>query len=248
MSSTAGIIIIGDEILSGRTKDTNVNWIANELNEIGIQLMEVKIIKDDKSIIINTVLEYSQKFTYVFTSGGIGPTHDDITTESISEAFGKKLEKNKKAMSLLANHYKNTNIEFNESRQKMAIFPKGAQLINNPVSVAPGFKIENVHVFAGIPRIMQGMFHSIKDELTGGVVIKSKTISCDIGEGLIASHLKYFEDKYDNTKIGSYPYFNPNGFGTSIVIRSKNQEIIDLIVEELIKVIIKLNGKYVLKD
>ena len=244
MTSTAGIIIIGDEILSGRTKDTNINWIANQLNTIGVKLMEAKIIQDDKSIIIKNVLEYSHKFTYVFTSGGIGPTHDDITTESIAEAFGKELEKNEKAMSLLANHYKISNIEFNKARQKMAIIPKNASLINNPVSVAPGFKIENVYVFAGVPKIMQGMFHSIKDELIGGVIIKSKTVTCNIGEGLIANHLKYFEDKYNDVKIGSYPYFNPNGFGTSVVIRSKNIKTIDKIIEELIKIIKKLNGNY----
>ena len=155
MGSSAGIIIIGDEILSGRTKDTNITWIANELNEIGIKLKEARVIEDDKKTIINTVLEFSKKFTYVFTSGGIGPTHDDITTESIAAAFKVDLEKNEIAMSLLKKHYKRSNIDFNEARQKMAIIPKGASLINNPVSVAPGFNIKNVYVFAGVPKIMQ---------------------------------------------------------------------------------------------
>ena len=161
MSSSAGIIIIGDEILSGRTKDTNINWIANELNQMGINLKEARVIEDDKKTIINTVLEFSKKFTYVFTSGGIGPTHDDITTESIAAAFKVDLEKNKIAMNLLKKHYEKSNIDFNEARQKMAIIPKGALLIDNPVSVAPGFNIRNVYVFAGIPKIMQSMFHSI---------------------------------------------------------------------------------------
>ncbi len=248
MVSTAGIIIIGDEILSGRTKDTNVNWIANQLNLIGVRLQEVKVIQDDKKKIIDTVLEYSNKFTFVFTSGGIGPTHDDITTASIAEAFGKDLEKNKIAMRLLINHYKNSNIEFNEARQKMAIIPKGSVLIDNPVSVAPGFKINNVYVFAGVPRIMQGMFHSIKNELTGGVILKSKTITCDVGEGLLANYLNSFENEFKDVKIGSYPFFNPTGFGTSIVIRSQDINKINLVTERLSSIISSLGGKFELKD
>ena len=244
MSSSAGIIIIGDEILSGRTKDTNINWIANQLNEIGIKLKEARVIEDEKKIIINTVLEFSEKFTYVFTSGGIGPTHDDITTESIAAAFQVDLEKNKVAMSLLKEHYKKSNIDFNEARQKMAIIPKGALLIDNPVSVAPGFNIKNVYVFAGVPKIMQSMFHSISSNLKGGIVIKSKTIICNIGEGKIANDLSRIEKQFLNMKIGSYPYFNPKSFGTSIVIRSEKMEDIDEAIEKLIKIINQFGGKH----
>ena len=244
MSSSAGIIIIGDEILSGRTKDTNINWIANELNQMGIHLKEARVIEDDKKTIINTVLEFSKKFTYVFTSGGIGPTHDDITTESIAAAFKVDLEKNKIAMNLLKKHYEKSNIDFNEARQKMAIIPKGASLIDNPVSVAPGFNIKNVYVFAGIPKIMQSMFHSISSRLKGGIIINSKTITCDIGEGKIASDLSQIQNQFLNMKIGSYPYFNPQSFGTSIVIRSENIEDIDLALEKLTKVIKQFGGKY----
>ena len=244
MSSSAGIIIIGDEILSGRTKDTNVNWIANELNELGIKLKEARVIEDDKKTIINTVLEFSNKFTYVFTSGGIGPTHDDITTESIAAAFKVDLEKNKIAMNLLKKHYEKSNIDFNEARQKMAIIPKGALLINNPVSVAPGFNIKNVFVFAGVPKIMQSMFHSISSKLKGGMIIRSKTITCDIGEGKIANDLGVIEKQFLNMKIGSYPYFNPKSYGTSIVIRSEKIKDIDLAVEKLIKIIKQFGGKY----
>ena len=244
MSSSAGIIIIGDEILSGRTKDININWIANELNEIGINLKEARIIEDDKKIIINTVLEFSKKFTYVFTSGGIGPTHDDITTESIAEAFQVDLEKNKIAMKLLKKYYETSNIDFNEARQKMAIIPKGASLIDNPVSIAPGFNIKNVYVFAGIPKIMQCMFHSISSKLKGGIIIKSKTITCNVGEGKIANDLGQIEKKFLNMKIGSYPYFNAQSFGTSIVIRSENIEDIDIAVEKIIKMIKKFGGNF----
>ena len=244
MISSAGIIIIGDEILSGRTKDTNINWIANELNQMGINLKEARVIEDDKKTIINTVLEFSKKFTYVFTSGGIGPTHDDITTESIAAAFQVDLEKNKVAMSLLKKHYKNTNIEFNEARQKMAIIPKGALLIDNPVSVAPGFNIKNVYVFAGVPKIMQSMFHSISNKLNKGIITISKTITCDIGEGKIANSLSQIEKQFLNMKIGSYPYFNPQSFGTSIVIRSEKIEDIDLAIEKLKEIISQFGGKY----
>ena len=244
MSSSAGIIIIGDEILSGRTKDTNINWIANELNQIGIKLKEARVIEDDKKIIVDTVLEFSKKFSYVFTSGGIGPTHDDITTVSIAEAFKVDLEKNQIAMNLLKKHYKKSNIDFNEARQKMAIIPKGALLIDNPVSVAPGFNIKNVYVFAGVPQIMHGMFHSISSKLKNGKIMKSKTITCDIGEGKIAISLGQIEKQFLNMKIGSYPYFNPKSFGTSIVVRSEKIEDIDLAIEKLREIISQFGGKY----
>ena len=168
MVSTAGIIIIGDEILSGRTKDTNINWIANELNNVGIRLVEARIIADDIDTIVETIHLFTKKFSYVFSCGGIGPTHDDITTESVAIAFNQKLEKNNEAMRRLKLHYEGTNIDFNEARQKMAIIPINAILIDNPVSAAPGFKVENLFVFAGVPKIMQGMFHTIINELTGG--------------------------------------------------------------------------------
>ena len=243
MVSTAGIVIIGDEILSGRTKDTNSNWLAKELNLLGIRLKEITVIPDDKLRIINIVKSFSKKFTYVFTCGGIGPTHDDITTESIAEAFNLKLEKNKEAMKRLEKHYKNSNIEFNEARQKMAIIPIGAKLIDNPVSAAPGFIVKNIYVFAGVPQIMNSMFEGISNQLTGGKYIFNKTISCDLGEGKIAKSLKYIENKYEDLKIGSYPYFNPEGFGTSIVLRCENEEILKTASEELIRSIEDNGGK-----
>ena len=169
MVSTAGIIIIGDEILSGRTKDANINWIASKLNDIGIRLVEARIISDDLETIVETVQFFTQKFTYVFSCGGIGPTHDDITTVSVAKAYKLKLEKNKEAMRRLKIHYEDTNIEFNEARQKMAIIPVGSKLIDNPVSAAPGYKIDNLYVFAGVPKIMQGMFNTFLSELTGGI-------------------------------------------------------------------------------
>ena len=243
MTVTSGIIIIGDEILSGRTKDLNINWIATELNQIGIRLIEARVIIDDKETIVDAINEFRKKFTYVFSCGGIGPTHDDITTESVASAFNLQLEKNNEAMKRLNLHYSNTKIEFNEARQKMAIIPKGAALIDNPVSAAPGFRIENVFVFAGVPRIMQGMFKSISDQLSGGKILNSVTVICNIGEGLIAKSLEEVERKYAGLKIGSYPYFKPNGFGTSIVLRSINKRILKLASQEVLKSIEQNGGK-----
>ncbi len=173
MVATAGIIIIGDEILSGRTKDSNINWIASQLDSLGVRLKEARIIPDDSDNIIETIQTFSNKYTYVFSCGGIGPTHDDITTECVAKAFNQNLYKDTEAMRRLQLHYEGTNIEFNEARQKMAIVPTNSKLIDNPVSAAPGYRIENLFVFAGVPKIMQGMFNSILNDLTGGKKLKS---------------------------------------------------------------------------
>ena len=242
MVSTAGIIIIGDEILSGRTKDTNINWIATELNNIGVRLIEARIISDDSETIIETVKTFTKKFTYVFSCGGIGPTHDDITTESVASAFNQKLVKDPEAMRRLKIHYEGTNIEFNEARQKMAIIPTNSILIDNPVSAAPGYKIENLFVFAGVPKIMQGMFSTILYDLVGGIKLKSKTVSSNVGEGLIAKDLEQIEKKFKTVKIGSYPYFKPGNFGTSIVLRSEYESLLNQASEAVLSAIIKLGG------
>ena len=243
MVSTAGIIIIGDEILSGRTNDTNINWIATELNNIGVRLIEARIISDDSETIIETVKSFTKKFTYVFSCGGIGPTHDDITTESVAKAFNQKLIKDPEAMRRLKIHYEGTNVEFNESRQKMAVIPSNSILIDNPVSAAPGYKIENLFVFAGVPKIMQGMFHTILNELTGGKKLLSKTVSSNIGEGLIAKDLEKIENDFVGVKIGSYPYFKPGSFGTSIVLRSENKIQLNDASDAVLSAVVKLGGK-----
>ena len=242
MVSTAGIIIIGDEILSGRTKDTNINWIATELNNIGVRLIEARIISDDSETIIETVKTFTKKFTYVFSCGGIGPTHDDITTESVANAFNQKLVKDPEAMRRLKIHYEGTNIEFNEARQQMAIIPTNSILIDNPVSAAPGYKIENLFVFAGVPKIMQGMFSTILYDLVGGIKLKSKTVSSNVSEGLIAKDLEQIEKKFKTVKIGSYPYFKPGNFGTSIVLRSEYESLLNQASQAVLSAIIKLGG------
>ena len=243
MVSTAGIIIIGDEILSGRTKDSNINWIATELNKIGVRLIEARIIPDDSSTIIETVKSFSNKFTYVFSCGGIGPTHDDITTECVARAFNQELVKSDEAMRRLKIHYEGTNIEFNEARQKMAIVPSNSTLIDNPVSAAPGFRIENLFVFAGVPKIMQGMFQTILNDLTGGEKLFSKTVSSNLGEGIIAKDLQQIESEFGEVKIGSYPYFKPGNFGTSVVLRSTNKTQLNHASKKVLDSIINLGGK-----
>ena len=243
MVTTAGIIIIGDEILSGRTKDSNINWIACQLDDLGIRLKEARIIPDDPNTIIKTIQAYTNKYTYVFSCGGIGPTHDDITTECVAKAFNQKLYKDTEAVRRLKLHYEGTNIEFNKARQKMAIVPKNSELIDNPVSAAPGYRIENLFVFAGVPKIMQGMFNGILSELTGGKKLKSKTVSSNIGEGLLAKDLEKLENKFLNVKIGSYPYFKPGSFGTSIVLRSEDENSLEKAFQAILEIIIKLGGK-----
>ena len=193
-SFTASIIIIGDEILSGRTNDTNSNFIAKNLLKEGIKLEEVVIIKDDKKTIIERVLNYSQKYSYVFTTGGIGPTHDDITSESISEAFKLKYKINKEAFRILNNYYPKG--EFNESRQRMAKMPSGAELILNPMTAAPGFKINNVYVLPGVPEIMEKMFMELLNKLKKGKPKIVTTINTNLYESKIAISLKDIQKKY----------------------------------------------------
>ncbi len=240
-SFTASIIIIGDEILSGRTNDTNSNFIAKNLLKEGIKLEEVVIIKDDKKTIIERVLNYSQKYSYVFTTGGIGPTHDDITSESISEAFKLKYKINKEAFRILDNYYPKG--EFNESRQRMAKMPSGAELILNPITAAPGFKINNVYVLPGVPEIMEKMFMELLNKLKKGKPKIVTTINTNLYESKIAISLKDIQKKYKESSIGSYPYFNlaAKTGGVNIVVSSWNMSSVEPIVEDIVNMI-KLNG------
>ena len=240
-SFTAGVIVIGDEILSGRTQDTNSNYIAKKLLEAGIKLEEVIVIQDDKKTIIENVLKYSSKYSYVFTTGGIGPTHDDITSESISEAFNLQYETNKMAFEILENYYPKG--EFNESRQRMAKMPRGSDLILNPMTAAPGFKIKNVYVLPGVPEIMQTMFLELIKKIKKGNPKLVTTINTNLYESKIAIYLKEIQDKYKDSSIGSYPYFNlvEKTGGVNIVISSWNMSSVQPVVDDIINMI-KLNG------
>ena len=222
---TAAIIVIGDEILSGRTKDKNIGWLAEQLNSQGIQLREARVIPDIREIIIETVATMSAAHDLVFTSGGIGPTHDDITTECIAAAFGKKVIRHPEAEARLIAHYKDTDIEFNEARQKMADIPEDATLIDNPLSAAPGYILGNVHVFAGVPSILQAMFEGLRDSLPGGVAMTRLTVQCAIGEGTIASVMESVQAAHDGVSIGSYPWFKPGQFGTAAVVSGLDPDV-----------------------
>ena len=222
---TAAIIVIGDEILSGRTKDKNIGWLAEQLSLQGIMLREARVIPDVRETIIETVKMLSAAHDLVFTSGGIGPTHDDITTECIAAAFGRKVIRHPEAEARLIAHYEGTDIEFNAARRKMADIPEGADLINNPLSAAPGFILGNVHVFAGVPSILQAMFEGVRDQLPGGVAMTRLTVQCAIGEGTIATIMENVQAKHEGVSIGSYPWFKPGQFGTAAVVSGLDPQI-----------------------
>ena len=218
------MIVIGNEVLSGRTKDKNIGWVAEKLNSVGIDLIEARIIRDNHDVIISTIQELSKKVDYIFTSGGIGPTHDDITTVAIAKAFRIQVKKNKEALRRLEEHYKDTGIELNSARLKMADIPLGAKLIDNPVSAAPGFNIKNVYVMAGVPKIMQAMLDGVIKTIKNGSKTMSISIGCNIGEGNIAKGLEKIETSQKNIEIGCYPWFRAGLAGTNVVIRSMDKQ------------------------
>ena len=214
----AAIIIIGNEILSGRTQDVNLVHLSKWLNEQGIKVEEVRVIPDVESCIVNTVNELRKKFKYVFTTGGIGPTHDDITSRSIAKVFKVSYGYNKEAYETLEKYYKPG--EFNDGRKKMAKMPEKASLIYNPSSGAPGFIVENVYCLPGVPSILQSMVDGLKNRISGGKKILSKTISVSTVESEIAKPLEDVQNKFNNIEIGSYPFFRSGKVGVSIVMRS----------------------------
>ena len=228
----AAIIIIGNEILSGRTHDTNTSTIALWLNSIGVKVQEVRLIPDIQEIIINTVNLLRKDNKYVFTTGGIGPTHDDITAESISKAFSLNYEIHKEAYKILKAYYKPG--EFNEGRQKMVWMPKGAKLILNPTSGAPGFSVDNVFCLPGVPSILKSMLGGLKNEIVGGEPILSHTISLRTVESEIANSLTAVQDNNKDVEIGSYPFFQAGKLGVSIVIRSEDKSKIDICSNQIL--------------
>ena len=236
----AALIIIGNEILSGRTQDKNLSYLANWLNEIGIQLSEVRVIRDEEEIIVDAVNNLRKTYNYVFTTGGIGPTHDDITSLSIARAFNVDLEINDKALSILKEYYKDS--ELTDARMKMTMIPKGAELVDNPISRAPGFKIENVFVMAGIPSIMQGMLEGTRKHLKGGDIIKSTSVDVFTRESNVAEELAELQRNYPDIEIGSYPFSKENKFGTSLVLRSKDSRLLKKCELELFKIIDKFKS------
>ena len=222
---TASMLVIGDELLSGRTQDANMHHLANKLTEIGINLSEARFIRDDAAVIVSNIVELSTKFDYLFTSGGIGPTHDDITTDCVAEAFGRQVSVRSDAFNILKKYYDGKGIELNEARLRMARIPEKADLIENIISGAPGYIIENVYVMAGVPRIFQSMLQTVLPNLKKGIPTLSISIKLYKGEGDIALKLEQIVKAFSNLTFGSYP-FNENGIhGTNIVIRGKDKKL-----------------------
>ncbi|MEQ8372852.1 MAG: molybdopterin-binding protein [Roseibium aggregatum] len=237
---TAAFLVIGDEILSGRTKDKNIGFLADYLTALGIDLKEVRIVPDEKPEIIGAVNALRARYDYVFTSGGIGPTHDDITAESIADAFGVALNLDPRAVAIMEPHYPPG--QFTPARQRMARIPEGADLIENKVSKAPGFRIENVHVMAGVPSIMQAMMDALAPSLKTGKKMLSETVAADMPESRIAEHLAAIQDAHPQTLIGSYPRATDGKFTTQIVIRSRDEAILMAAVRDVAEAVADLSG------
>ena len=236
---SAAIIIIGNEILSGRTKDINTSTIATWLNQLGVRVQEVRVIPDVEAIIVSTINKLRKKYNYVFTTGGIGPTHDDITAQSISKAFGARYGKHKEAYKILEDYYKKN--EFSEGRKKMAWMPVNARLILNPTSGAPGFIMENVFCLPGVPSILQSMLRALNNEISGGKPIISYTINLRTVESEIAKSLTSVQDKNKDVEIGSYPFFRASKLGVAIVIRSEEQSKIDICNSQILYFVNQIN-------
>jgi molybdenum cofactor synthesis domain-containing protein len=221
---TAAMIVIGDEILSGRTKDRNIGHLADILTAIGIDLCEVRIVPDEEDAIVEAVNALRARNDYVFTTGGIGPTHDDITAPAVARAFGLPCIQDRRAYAMLEAHYASRGIEFTEARKRMTRMPEGAEHIDNPVSMAPGFRIGNVYVMAGVPAIFQAMLDNVVPTLRGGAPLHSTAIHCPFAEGTIGDPLSEIQKAHPETIIGSYPKYLDGAFWTELVIRSRSPE------------------------
>ncbi|NNE81531.1 MAG: competence/damage-inducible protein A [Silicimonas sp.] len=230
---TAAMLVIGDEILSGRTRDANMYHLAGKLTEVGINLTEVRVVSDDEPAIVAAVRALSGNYDQVFTSGGIGPTHDDITADCIAKAMGANIGVRDDALKILQAHYDRQGIEMNEARLRMARIPDGAQLIDNPVSAAPGFSLGNVHVMAGVPAIFEAMVAGLLPTLTGGQPLISETVRIDRAEGEIAEFLNILVAEYPDLSFGSYPFRFDGAFGTNVVVRGTERDQIERAAERL---------------
>ncbi|MDT8856950.1 molybdopterin-binding protein [Paracoccaceae bacterium Fryx2] len=224
---TAAMLVIGDEILSGRTRDSNMHHLAGELTRHGITLAEVRVVPDDHATIVAAVNALRGAQDHLFTSGGIGPTHDDITADAIAAAFGVPIGIRADAAALLQAHYDRTGLPFNEARQRMARIPEGATLIDNPISTAPGFTLGNVHVMAGVPAIFQAMLASVLPTLTGGSPLLSQSLRVDRGEGDVATAFAALAEAYPDLSMGSYPFTRNGAYGTNLVIRGTDPARLD---------------------
>ncbi|MCF6370130.1 competence/damage-inducible protein A [Rhizobium halophilum] len=240
---TAAMLAIGDELLSGRTKDKNIGHLADVLTLSGIDLKEVRIVADEEEAIVDALNALRARYDYVFTSGGIGPTHDDITADAVSEAFGLPCVHDPEAMRLLGEIYQRREMEFTEARQRMARMPQGARHIANPVSTAPGFIVENVYVMAGVPQVFQAMLDNVVAELRTGTKMLSRALPCPFGEGDIGTPLAAIQKTHPQTTIGSYPKYDGQRFSTEIVVRARHAEELEAAAEAVMQMVRELEGK-----
>jgi molybdenum cofactor synthesis domain-containing protein len=242
-SPTAGLLLIGDELLSGRTKDKNLGYIADFLTALGIDLKEARVVADIEDDIVAALNALRGRYTYVFTTGGIGPTHDDITADAVAKAFGVRIDHDPRAVAILKAHYDPAML--NEARMRMARIPQGAELIENPISNAPGFRLANVFVMAGVPKIMQVMLEALAPQLERGRPMLSATVTAFIGEGDLAKPLKEIQERYPEVVIGSYPFEEQGRFGSNLVLRSRDEDKLKAAtreVEEMTKAL-KASGR-----
>ena len=230
---TAAMLVIGDEILSGRTRDSNMHFLARQLTDRGITLGEVRIVSDDHDRIVGALDDLRARYDHVFTSGGIGPTHDDITADAVAAAFGAMLDIRDDARAVLAAHYERTGLELNASRLRMARIPEGAELIENPVSAAPGFTLGNVHVMAGVPAVFEAMAVSVLSRIAGGQALYSQSLTIQRGEGEIASDLATLAKANPDLSIGCYPFQRDGVFGATVVVRGAEKTQVDAVLVRL---------------
>jgi molybdenum cofactor synthesis domain-containing protein len=227
MQLTAAVLLIGDEILSGRTKDKNLGFIADYMTALGIDLKEARVVSDAEDEIVAAVNALRARYTYVFTTGGIGPTHDDITADAIAKAFGVTIDHDPKAVEILLAYFAEIGREPNEARLRMARIPKGAALIDNPVSKAPGFQMGNVFVMAGVPKIMNAMMDDVAKRLAKGIPMQSRNVEFLGGEGDAAQPLAEIQKRFPTVVIGSYPFAAPDGWATNLVLRSRDESVLN---------------------
>ena len=239
---TAALLLIGNELLSGRTQDANLNYLARQLTAMGIRLAEARVVVDGEAEIVEAVNELRARYSYVFTTGGIGPTHDDITCECVAKAFGRRYVLNPEAQKILKDYYDGSGRELNEARLRMAYTPEGAELVENRISRAPGFRVENVIVMAGIPAVMRAMFEAIAPKLEGGAKVSARAVAVLMGEGDIARPLSELQARNEGLEIGSYPFVRKGKFGTTLVLRGVDQAALDSAVEELKSILKDLGG------
>ena len=241
VSKKAGIIIIGNEILNGKTVEKNSNFLCKKLALKGISVKEISIIQDIEPEIVKKIKSFKKNFDFVFTTGGIGPTHDDITSKCVAKALGVKYSLNRKANRLLAEHYSDEN--YTTARKKMAYLPQSSKLIHNPVSIAPGFYIENIYVFPGVPKILKVMLVEFLKNIDNNIPVIQKTISTVLSEGIIGEFISKTQKNFPKIEIGSYPYFKKNSFGVSLVLRGYCEEELMIVSNQIYNYLKKVNGK-----